>query len=107
MSNEKQQPEKSLRERYADRFKILDKTFIWTSEDGETVAIPLRVSMAVFMKFDHRALDRGAFFDLMAEIAPEQLDVIKRMDGAHDFDPMVFTWNEVYGSPGESGASST
>ena len=83
-------------------YSIDGKTFTWTTEDGDTVEIPMRVKLKVIRSMADRDMDAAAMFDILEQIAPGQGDTIDEMD-VNDFTAMFQTWQTEYTSL--SGAS--
>lgn len=60
--------------------KVEGKTFIWKTEDGAILAIPLRIKMKVIRAIGGADLDAAGMFDLVDAIAPGQAEIIDEMD---------------------------
>lgn len=87
-------------------YKVDGKTFTWTTEDGVSVEIPMRVKLKVIRKMAGRDMDPAAMFDILESIAPGQGDLFDEMDIVTDFQPMFETWQSEYNAlagatPGE------
>jgi hypothetical protein len=87
-------PEKNAKN--GKRYKVTGKTFTWTTEDGETVEIPMRVKLKTIRAMANRDLDAGAMFEIIDTIAPGQGEVMDEMDIVTDFQPMFTAWQEEY-----------
>ena len=93
------------------RSKVDGKVFVWTTEDGDTLTIPLRVKMKVIRSMSERELDAAGMFAMIEAIAPDQTVVIDEMD-TNDFTAAFSAWQEAYNAKtgatvGESSDSST
>lgn len=94
------------------RGKVEGKTFVWTTEDGEPVTIPLRIKLKVLRAVgSERDLDAEAMFDMLGLLIPDQAEVLDEMD-VNDFTAMFAAWQKAYNERagaqlGESSSSST
>jgi hypothetical protein len=93
------------------RVSVKDKVFTWTTEDGDTLTIPLRVKMKVLRQLNDIALDAEGMFQMVTAVAPDQAAIIDEMD-ANDFTAAFEAWREAYAeeaeaSLGESSSSSS
>src|SRR5438045_3122710 len=87
------------------KYKVDGKTFIWTTEDGAEIRIPMRVKLGVIRKMSGRDLDAAAMFDIIEAIAPGQGDVLDDTD-VNDFSACFQAWQTEYqalsgATPGE------
>lgn len=93
-------------------YKIDGKKFVWTTEDGDEVTIPLRIKLKVLRGMADMDPDNVAtMFAIIEQVAPNQADVIDEMD-VNDFVRCFTTWQREYtalngASLGESGGSSS
>lgn len=77
-------------------YKIDGKTFVWTTDEGDEVTIPLRIKLKVIRKMAGRDLnDLDVMFDIIEAIAPGQADKLDEQD-ALDFQAMFEAWNDEY-----------
>lgn len=103
-------PEKTTKT--SDSYKIDGKKFVWTTEDGDTIEIPLRIKLKVLRGLSDLDADNVAtMFALLEQVAPNQADVLDEMD-VNDFQRCFATWQQEYNSLngaslGESSGSST
>lgn len=86
-------------------YAINGKTFTWTTDEGETVTIPMRLKLGVIRRMADRDLDAAAMFEIVDTIAPGQEAVLDEQD-VNDFTAMFRTWQEEYtalqgATPGE------
>lgn len=93
------------------RVSIKGKMFQWTTEDGDTLTIPLRVKMKTLLELNDVVLDAAGMFKMITTIAPDQESVIEDMD-SNDFTRAFEAWQEAYtggedASLGESESSSS
>ena len=93
------------------RYRIDGKAFIWTTEDGDEVRIPLRIKLKVLRSLAGDDLDINAMLKMIDAIVPDQGDVIDEMD-VNDFQAMFSTWQKEYtalsgATLGESAGSSS
>lgn len=77
------------------RYAINGKSFTWTTEDGDTVEIPLRINVKVIRSLAGRDLDAEAMFLMLEQIAPGRTDVFDEMD-LNDFQAMFQQWQKEY-----------
>lgn len=87
------------------QYKIDGKTFTWTTDEGDTVTVPLRLKLGVIRSLAGRELDPAAMFEIIDRIAPGQADVMDEQD-VNDFTAMFTTWQQEYAAlqgatPGE------
>ena len=92
------------------RSKVEGKTFTWTTEDGETVTIPLRIKLKLIRAMADRDLDATGMFAFLEALIPDQSDVLDEMD-VNDFQAMFKEWQDAYNGQqgadlGESSSSS-
>lgn len=86
-------------------YVITGKTFTWTTDDGATIDIPLRLKLGVIRKLSGRELDAEVMFEIIDTIAPGQEQVLDDQD-VNDFTAMFTTWQKEYNAltgatPGE------
>lgn len=79
------------------KYQVDGKTFIWTTEDGDTITIPLRIKLKVIRGMAGRELDADAMFDMLDKLVPDQSDAIDEMD-LNDFQAMFSAWQSEYES---------
>lgn len=87
------------------QYKITGKQFTWTTDEGATVTIPMRLKLGVIRKLAGRELDAEVMFEIVDTIAPGQGDVLDEQD-VNDFTAMFTTWQKEYNAlqgatPGE------
>lgn len=92
-----------------ERYTVNGKTFTWTTEDGATISIPLRVKMRLLRSMADRELDATGMFDMLDALIPDQADALDDMD-TNDFTAMFTAWQGEYkklagAGLGESSAS--
>jgi hypothetical protein len=87
----------------ADRFKVDGRTFTWTTEDGDTIALPLRLNVKDVRELNDRPLDASGMYELLERVAPDQAPKFDEMDFLFDFQPMYEAWHDEY----ESAAGAT
>lgn len=93
------------------RVSVKGKVFTWTTEDGDTLTIPLRVKMKTLIELNDVLLDAAGMFKMIEAIAPDQTALIEEMD-SNDFTAAFEAWQAAYNdvegaSLGESGGSSS
>lgn len=93
------------------RYTVEGRTFTWTTEDGDTVTIPLRIRLGMIRQITHKALDADTMFEILDDLIPDQAEVLDNMD-LNDFQSMFAAWQREYqalagASLGESSGSST
>ena len=81
----------------AQKYQVDGKAFIWTTEDGDTITIPLRIKLKVIRGMAGRELDADAMFDMLDKLVPDQSDAIDEMD-LNDFQAMFSAWQSEYES---------
>lgn len=93
--------------------RVDGKNFVWTTEDGDEVRVPLRVKMKVLRAVAQEDLDRpDVMMDMLTQIVgDDQSDVMDEMD-VNDFVRMFSGWNTAYNAQngatlGESSGSSS
>lgn len=102
-------PEKSTKT--GETYKIDGKKFVWTTEDGDTVTIPLRIKLKVLRSLSDMDADNVAtMFALLEQVAPNQADVLDELD-VNEFQRCFAAWQREYNSLngatlGESSSSS-
>lgn len=94
-------PEKKTKQ--DKRYTIDGRTFVWTTEGGDEVRIPMRVKLKVIRSLAGRDLDPSSMFEILEQIAPDQAEVLDEMDIVTDFEPMFEAWQAEYNAL--SGAS--
>lgn len=87
-------------------YKVTGKQLEWTTEDGDTVTLPMRIKLKVIRQMAGRDLDAAAMFDMLETLVPDQGAVLDEMD-VNDFQAMFTTWQTEYNAltgatPGES-----
>lgn len=87
------------------QYKVDGKTFTWTTDEGATITIPMRLKLGVIRNMAGRELDAAAMFDIIDTIAPGQAEVLDDQD-VNDFTAMFRTWQQEYtalqgATPGE------
>lgn len=87
------------------QYKVDGKTFTWTTDDGDSVTIPMRIKLKVIRAMSDRDLDAAAMFEMIEKIAPGQGDVLDEMD-VNDFTRCFQVWQREYNAlngatPGE------
>jgi hypothetical protein len=88
------------------RYRIDGKTFTWTTDEGDTVEIPMRVKLKVIRSLASQDVDDVAtMFAILEQIIPDQAEVLDEQDVA-DFALMFRTWQSEYtkltgATPGE------
>lgn len=78
-----------------DRYTIDGKTFVWTTEDGDTVEIPMRIKLKVIRGMADRDLNADAMFDILEALIPGQAEILDEMD-LNDFQAMFNAWQKEY-----------
>lgn len=72
------------------------KTYVWKTEDGDKIRIPLRIRLKVLRKIGtDRDLDAGAMFDMLELLIPDQAETLDEMD-VNDFTAMFTSWQKAY-----------
>jgi hypothetical protein len=77
------------------QYAVNGKTFTWTTEDGDTVEIPLRIKLKVIRDLADRDMDAAAMFAILERVVPDQTDTLDEMD-LNDFSAMFSTWQDEY-----------
>lgn len=90
----------------ARRYRLDGRTFIWTTEEGVEISIPMRVKLGVIRKMGNRDMDATAMFDILESLVPDHADALDEMDLVTDFEPMFKAWQKEYNAlagatPGE------
>ena len=94
------------------RYRIEGKTFIWTTDEGTEIRIPLRIKLKIIRSMGDKDIDNvGVMFEMLDQIVPDQADAIDEQD-VNDFQAMFLAWQVEYNSVqgaslGESEGSST
>ncbi|MDP9183849.1 MAG: hypothetical protein M3P04_13875 [Actinomycetota bacterium] len=93
------------------RGKVEGKTFIWETEDGDTVTIPLRIKLKLIRSMSSIELDADGMFAFLEALIPDQTATLDEMD-VNDFSTCFKEWQTVYNGLqgadlGESSSSST
>lgn len=92
-------------------YTVDGKQFVWTTDEGAEVRIPLRIKLKVIRSMRGRDLnDLDTMFDILEAIVPDQADTLDEQD-VLDFQAMFSTWNAEYktmsgATLGESSSSS-
>lgn len=95
----------------APRHHVEGKTFTWTTDDGDTITVPLRLKLKTLRSLSGADVgDVDTMFAILDSIVPGQADVLDEMD-VNDFTLMFTAWQEAYqdaagASLGESQRSS-
>lgn len=76
-------------------YTVTGKTFEWTTDDGATVTLPLRIKLKVIRAMDADSLDAAGMFAILDGIAPGHADVFDEMD-LNDFSRMFVTFQREY-----------
>lgn len=92
------------------RARVDGKMFVWTTEDGAKLTIPLRIKMRVLRKVGDGNLDADGMFLMLEALVPDQVDVMDDMD-VNDFTAAFGAWQAAYNqqngaTPGEASGSS-
>ena len=77
------------------KYEVDGKTFTWTTDEGATVAIPMRLKLKVIRSLAGREQDVAVMFEILEQIAPGQAEVMDEMD-VNDFQLMFTTWQKEY-----------
>ena len=77
------------------RYHIDGKVFTWTTDDGDTVTIPLRLKLKVIRGLSKKEMDVDTMYEMFEAIAPTQGAAADEMD-MHDFQAMFIAWQEEY-----------
>lgn len=77
------------------QYAINGKTFTWTTDEGGTVEIPMRLKLKVIRELADREMDASAMFDILERVIPGQADALDEMD-VNDFSAMFQTWQTEY-----------
>jgi hypothetical protein len=77
------------------RYDIDGKTFVWITDEGATVKIPMRIKLGVIRAMADRELSTDVMFEMIDKIAPGQADVLDEQD-VNDFQQMFVTWQAEY-----------
>lgn len=87
------------------RFTVSGKTFTWTTDDGDTITIPLRIKLKVIRQIAGDNMTPDVMFTIIEQIAPGQAEVLDEMD-VNDFTSCFAAWQVEYNAltgatPGE------
>lgn len=87
------------------QYTVTGKQFTWTTDEGATITIPMRLKLGVLRRMAGRELDAATMFDIVDTIAPGQGEVLDEQD-VNDFTAMFTTWQKEYtalqgATPGE------
>lgn len=87
-------PEKKTK---ADKpYRIDGKTFTWTTDEGDTIEIPMRIKLKVIRTLADRDVDDVAtMFAILEQVIPDQAEVLDEQD-INDFTQMFQTWQTEY-----------
>ena len=77
------------------RYHIDGKVFTWTTDDGDTITIPMRIKLKVLRLMGDKDMDATVMFEMLEAIAPDQSAVLDEMD-VNDFQAMFTTWQDEY-----------
>jgi len=77
------------------RYHIDGKVFTWTTDDGDTVTIPLRLKLKALRGLSKKEMNVDTMFEMFEAIAPSQGEVAEEMD-VNDFQAMFVAWQEEY-----------
>lgn len=77
-------------------YQVDGREFIWTSEDGAELRLPLRLKLKTIRALSGRDLDVDAMFAILEHVVPGQADALDEMDLLFDFQPMFLTWKSEY-----------
>jgi hypothetical protein len=77
------------------RYSIDGRTFIWTTDEGDHVRIPMRIKLKVIRALADRDMSAAVMFELLENLIPDQADVIDEMD-LNDFQSMFVAWQAEY-----------
>lgn len=104
-------PARQKKQPQDNRAKVEDKTFTWTTEDGDEVTIPLRIKLKLIRAMADNDLDAAGMFVFLEALIPDQSEVLDEMD-VNDFQSMFKAWQDTYNGLqgadlGESSSSST
>lgn len=93
-------------------YSVSRKTFTWTTDEGATVRIPMRIKLGLLRSIGDKEIDDvGTMFEMIDLLAPGQVEVMDDQD-VNDFQAMFSTWQEEYNllnlaALGESSGSSS
>jgi hypothetical protein len=77
-------------------YSVSKKTFVWTTDEGATVRIPMRIKLGLLRSIGDKEVDDvGTRFEMIDLLAPGQADVMDEQD-VNDFQAMFSTWQEEY-----------
>lgn len=80
----------------APRHRLEQGTFIWTTDDGGEIRLPLKLKLKVIRSLADKDLDNiSTMFAMIDAIAPGQEAVLDEQD-VNDFSAMFTTWQQVY-----------
>jgi hypothetical protein len=88
------------------RYRIDGKTFTWTTDEGDTIEIPMRVKLKVIRSLANQDVDDVAtMFAILEQVIPNQAEVLDEQD-VGDFAAMFRSWQSEYtklagATPGE------
>lgn len=77
------------------RYKIDGKTFVWTTDEGDEVSLPMRIKLKVIRGMADRDLNADAMFEILEALTPGQSEVLDEMD-LNDFQDMFTAWQREY-----------
>lgn len=77
------------------RYTITDKHFTWTTDEGASVTLPLRIKLRVIRGIAKQDMDVATMFDMLEAVAPGQGDALDDMD-INDFQEMFTAWQAEY-----------
>ncbi len=78
------------------RYTVQDKTFTWTTDEGATLVIPLRLKLKTLRSLSGQDIgDVDTMFAILDSIVPGQGDVLDEMD-VNDFTEMFTLWQAEY-----------
>lgn len=80
----------------AARYRVVENTFVWTTDEGVSIRLPLKLKMKVIRALADKDLDNvSTMFDMIDAIAPGQNDALDDQD-VNDFTAMFTQWQKVY-----------
>lgn len=76
-------------------YTVDEKLFVWTTDEGDSVTIPMRLKLGVIRKMSGRDVDADVMFEIIDAVAPGQESVLDEMD-VRDFQRMFLAWQTEY-----------
>lgn len=78
-----------------DKGRVEGRTFVWPTEDGDEIRIPMRLKLKVLRAMEGVELDATGMFRMLEALIPDQAEALDEMD-VNEFGAMFDAWNKAY-----------